>query len=181
MGDVTGLGFAVFDTVLGTCGIAWQGSAIAGVQLPNSSAARTRTQLRGRFPDAGELPSPAEVARVIDEIIGLLRGEPHDLRTAQLDTAGVGEFERKVYAAAREIPPGSTSTYGAIATSLGAPGSARAVGHALGNNPFPIIVPCHRVLAADGKVGGFSAPGGARTKLRMLALEGAGEPALFDL
>ena len=97
-----------------------------------------------------------------------------------LDLDGVPEFHRRVYDVARAIPPGETRSYGEVAAALGEPGAAQAVGRALGRNPVPIVVPCHRVLAADGRLHGFSAPGGIETKRRMLALEGAGAPTLFD-
>jgi methylated-DNA-[protein]-cysteine S-methyltransferase len=122
------------------------------------------------------------VRRAVDAITALLRGERTDLTSVPLDMERVPEFHRRVYEAARAIPPGSTRSYGEIAKQLGEPGSARAVGQALGRNPFAIVVPCHRVLAAGGRSGGFSATGGVTTKLRMLAIEGAranGQGALF--
>jgi methylated-DNA-[protein]-cysteine S-methyltransferase len=122
-------------------------------------------------PDAREAPPPPYVERALDAIRALMRGEPSDVSSVALDMNGVPAFRRRVYEVARAIPPGETRSYGEIAARLGAPGSARAVGQALGRNPFPIIVPCHRVLAAGGKIGGFSANGGVGTKLRMLALE----------
>lgn len=115
----------------------------------------------------------------IDRVTALLRGERVDLRTLSLDMSDVAEFERDVYVAAREIPPGATLTYGEIARRIGRPTAARDVGVALGRNPFPIIVPCHRVVAANGKTGGFSAVGGVKTKLKLLAIEGGAGP-LFD-
>ena len=121
--------------------------------------------------------------RALDGIVALLRGEASDLSAVALDMERVPPFHRRVYEAARTIPPGATLSYGEIAARLGAPGSARAVGQALGRNPFAIVVPCHRVLAAGGKVGGFSANGGVTTKLRLLSIEGAranGSAALFD-
>jgi methylated-DNA-[protein]-cysteine S-methyltransferase len=123
------------------------------------------------------------VRRAIDGIVALLRGEASDLSAVALDMNAVPAFHRRVYDAARGVAPGSTVTYGEIAARLGEPGAARAVGQALGRNPFAIIVPCHRVLAAGGKVGGFSANGGVATKLRLLSIEGApagGQMALFD-
>lgn len=112
----------------------------------------------------------------IDAMTRLLAGDDVDLRDVRLDMTGVPDFDQEVYAAARALPCGVTKTYGEIATSIGAAGAAQAVGQALGHNPFPIVVPCHRVVAAGGRNGGFSAPGGVDTKLRMLAIEGA---ALF--
>jgi len=176
-------GFALFDTAIGRCGIAWGQHGVAGVQLPEAGEAETRSRMLHRFPAAGEaVPSP-EVQRAIDRIVALLRGEKSDLSTIALDMDEVPAFHRRVYEAARNIPPGMTLSYGDVAARAGAPGAARAVGQALGRNPFPIVVPCHRVLAAGGKIGGFSAQGGIATKRRMLAIEGArlnGATPLFD-
>jgi methylated-DNA-[protein]-cysteine S-methyltransferase len=176
-------GFALFETAVGACGIAWGERGLIGVQLPESSEARTRARLGRRFPKAREAPPPPEVQRAVEGIVALLRGEARDLAEVALDLDGVPDFERRVYAVARTIAPGATLTYGEIATRLGAPGEARAVGEALGENPFPLVVPCHRVLAAGGKVGGFSANGGVATKLRLLTIEGARTgslPLLFE-
>jgi methylated-DNA-[protein]-cysteine S-methyltransferase len=164
---------ALFDTPIGRCGIAWSPRGISGVQLPETRDVETRARLLRQFPDAREAAPPADVQRAIDGIIALLRGEASDLSTVTLDLDRLPAFHRRVYAVARTIPPGATLTYGAIAARLGDRGAARAVGQALGGNPFPIVVPCHRVLAAGGKPGGFSANGGVRTKLRLLAIEGA--------
>jgi len=164
--------FALFDTPIGRCGIAWGAAGIIGLQLPEAGARATRVRMQQRFPGAREAMPPSRVRRALDAITGLLRGEACDLSTVALDLKGVPPFHRKVYEVARAIPPGTTLSYGEIATRIGAPGSARAVGQALGRNPFPIVVPCHRVLAAGGKTGGFTATGGVTTKLRMLALEG---------
>ena len=176
-------GVTLFDTAIGRCGIAWGGRGIVGVQLPESHEAATRARLLRRFPDARESEPPATVRRAVDAITALLRGERTDLTGVPLDMERVPEFHQRVYEAARAIPPGSTRSYGEIAKQLGEPGSARAVGQALGRNPFAIVVPCHRVLAAGGRSGGFSATGGVTTKLRMLAIEGArsnGQAALFS-
>ncbi|HVW39938.1 MAG TPA: methylated-DNA--[protein]-cysteine S-methyltransferase [Amycolatopsis sp.] len=178
---MTARGFAVFDTAIGHCGIAWGERGVVSVRLPDRDAEQTRARLRARFPEAGEDPAPAPIRRAIDEIRALLRGEPLDLADIDLDLTGVPEFHQQVYQVARTIPPGKTLTYGEVATRLGMPGSAQAVGQALGRNPFPIVVPCHRVLGAGGKMVGFSAPGGVDTKRRMLVIEGAQpeEPTLF--
>jgi methylated-DNA-[protein]-cysteine S-methyltransferase len=176
-------GFALFDTDIGQCGIVWRAHGITGVQLPEASEARTRARLVRRYPHAREAPPLADVRRVIDGIVALLRGEASDLSAAALDMDGVPEFDRRVYAVARDIAPGATLSYGEIAARLGERGLARDVGQALGRNPFPIIVPCHRVLAAGGKAGGFSANGGVTTKLRLLTIERArtsDAPTLFD-
>jgi O-6-methylguanine DNA methyltransferase len=166
-------GFALFDTAIGRCGVAWGERGVAGVQLPEAGEPETRARMLQRFPAAGEATAPPEVQGVIDRIVALLRGEMSDLSSILLDMDQVPAFHRRVYEAARAIPPGMTLSYGDIAARVGAPGAARAVGQALGRNPFPIVVPCHRVLAAGGKIGGFSAQGGVVTKRRMLAIEGA--------
>lgn len=168
---MTAPAFTLFDTAIGRCAIAWGGNGIVGVQLPEGRDAATRARLLDRFPGAREAAAPPDVERAIADIGALLRGEPTDLRGLALDMAGVPAFRRRVYDAARTIPPGTTLSYGDLAERLGAPGAARAVGQALGRNPFAIVVPCHRVLAAGGKLGGFSANGGVTTKLRLLSIE----------
>jgi methylated-DNA-[protein]-cysteine S-methyltransferase len=175
-------GFALFETAIGPCGIAWSERGIVGVQLPEGSARATRSRLLRRFPSAGEAAPPADVQRTIADIVALLGGERRDLGGAVLDSDAVPDFNRRVYDAARAIPAGSTLSYGEVAERLGDRNLARDVAQALGQNPFPIIVPCHRVMAAGGKTGGFSAPGGVRTKLRLLSIERAqpgGSPTLF--
>jgi len=175
--------FTLFDTAVGRCGIAWGANGILGVQLPERHDSATRARLIRRYPDAAETPPPLHVQQAIDDIVALLRGEKRDLSAIPLDMDRVPPSHRLVYAAARTIPPGTTLSYGDIAARLGDRAAAREVGEAMGQNPFPLIVPCHRVLAAGGKVGGFSAAGGATTKLRLLSIEGAqiGEsPTLFD-
>ena len=180
---MTARGFALLDTAIGACGIAWGERGLVGVQLPEASAARTRARMPRRFPATPEAPPPPSVQHTIEGIVQLLQGAAIDLAAVALDMAGVPSFDRRVYEVARTIPPGATLSYGDIAARLGAPGEARAVGQALGHNPFPLVVPCHRVLAAGGKVGGFSANGGIATKLRLLSIEGArtsSAPTLFE-
>jgi len=175
--------FALFDTAIGRCGIAWGTRGIVGVQLPESRETETRSRVLERFPDAREAPPPTEVRHAIDGIVAVLHGEPRELSAIALDMDDVPPFNRRVYEIARTIPPGATLSYGEIATRLNEPGAARAVGQALGRNPFAIVVPCHRVLAAGGRIGGFSANGGITTKLRILSIEGSratGQLALFD-
>jgi methylated-DNA-[protein]-cysteine S-methyltransferase len=176
-------GFALFDTAVGQCGVAWNARGIIGVQLPERRDSATRARLQRRYPDARESPPPSHILQVIADIAALLRGEARDLSSVALDMDGVPQFHQQVYQVARTISAGATLSYGDIATRLGDRGVAREVGEALGQNPFPIIVPCHRVLAAGGKVGGFSAAGGVTTKLHLLGIEGAqvGEaPTLFE-
>jgi methylated-DNA-[protein]-cysteine S-methyltransferase len=174
--------FALFETAIGTCAIVWSGRGVCGVQLPEGSERATRARVARRFAGAQEAAPPADVQRAIDDIVALLRGERRDLTHIRIDDDAVPEFNRRVYAIARHIPPGQTMTYGEIAERLGDKLLSRAVGQAMGENPTPIIMPCHRVLAANGKTGGFSAPGGVITKLRLLSIEGAepNGPTLFD-
>jgi methylated-DNA-[protein]-cysteine S-methyltransferase len=164
------------------CGIVWSERRIVGVQLPEHDAAKTRARVARRYPDAAEATPSTEIQSIIDDIVALLRGESRDFAGVALATDDLPEFNRRVYAIARAIPPGQTLSYGEIATQLGDRLLARDVGTALGKNPFPIIVPCHRVLAAGGKMGGFSAPGGVTTKLKLLSIERAAPngPTLFD-
>ena len=162
--------FAVFDSPIGACGIAWNAAGIAGLQLPAPTADRTRARLKQRWPGAVESVPPPGVQRAIARILALLDGQATDI---PLDLHDVPDFHRRVYQVARTIPPGQTMTYGEIARRLDAPHESREVGQALGSNPIAIIVPCHRVLGADGKMGGFSASGGVATKRRILEIEGA--------
>jgi methylated-DNA-[protein]-cysteine S-methyltransferase len=175
-------GFALFETTIGRCAIVWSERGISGVQFPEGSEQATRNRLQRRFPNAREAVAPPAVRHTIAEITALLAGERRDLSDAVLDCAAVPDFNRRVYDVARAIPPGSTLSYGEVAERLGDRGLAREVAQALGQNPFPIIVPCHRVMAAGGKTGGFSAPGGVRTKLKLLSIERAqpSGPTLFD-
>jgi methylated-DNA-[protein]-cysteine S-methyltransferase len=167
-------GFALFATAVGHCGIAWDGPVLTGVQLPEDAGeAHTRARMQRRFPGAPELPMPPEVVAWAARVVALLAGAHDDLLDVPLATEGVPPFNARVYELARRIPPGKTMTYGEMAAALGEPGAARAVGQALGHNPFAPVVPCHRILAAGGKTGGFSAGGGAATKMRMLEIEGA--------
>jgi len=177
-----GLNFTLFQTAIGYCGIVWSGRGIAGVQIAEKNERSARNHVVRRYPGAQEAPPPPEVEGAIADIVALLNGEHKHLNDVKLDLDRVPDFSRRVYDVARTIQPGETLSYGEIAVRLGDRGLARDVAQALSQNPFPIIVPCHRVLAAGGKMGGFSAPGGVRTKLRMLSIEGAryGAPALFD-
>ena len=175
--------YALFETAIGCCGITWGAQGVIGVQLPEQHDRATRDWLRRRFPDADEAAPPSDIQQAIDGIVALLRGEARDLSFISLDMDGIAPFRRSIYAVLRSVPAGATLSYGEIAARLGDGSAARDVGEAMGKNPFPIIVPCHRVVAAGGKLGGFSAAGGVTTKLRLLNIEGAlvGEaPTLFD-
>lgn len=181
-------GLAVFDTAIGRCGVAWHERGLIGVQLPELSDTRTLSRLSQKAPGARPAAMPPAVRQACDAMTALLNGEAPDLTFIALDLDNVSPFNRSVYDITRTIAPGETLTYGEIATRLGDKLLSRAVGKALGENPLPIVIPCHRVLAANGKTGGFSASGGVTTKFRMLAIERAqsakngtqDEPMLFD-
>ncbi len=166
-------GFCLFETAIGTCGVAWGERGLTGVQLPQSEGGDPRVRLARRYPQAVETDPPPAVADAIAGMQALLAGEPRDLLEIVLDTRRLTPFQRLVYETVRRIPPGQTRSYGEIAQAVGRPQAARAIGQAMGFNPFAPVVPCHRVLAAGRRPGGFSATGGAATKLRMLAIEGA--------
>jgi methylated-DNA-[protein]-cysteine S-methyltransferase len=177
--SMTECAFAFFDTAIGRCALAWNEAGICAVLLPASDAAM-RKRIRALHPDAEEQAPPPETAAARDLIVQLLKGENVDLSGIRIDIGRVPSFHAQVFEVARTIRPGETLTYGEIAHRIGAPQEAREVGQALGQNPFPIIVPCHRVLGKGGKMVGFSAPGGITTKRRLLAIEGALPPSLFD-
>lgn len=180
---MSALGHALFDTPVGICGVAWSAAGITDLLLPGADAAQTRSALRRRAPGSRETAPPPAVAAALEAVRSLLSGQPAELADIALDLGRVPGFHRRVYEAARRLGPGQTCTYGELAALLGEPGAARAVGQALGANPCAVIVPCHRVLAAGGASGGFSAPGGVATKLRLLEIERArfgGQPSLFD-
>ena len=165
--------YTVFETALGFCAIAWSEAGIARFQLPDSSAAATERHLLRRLPAARPGTPPPAVAEAIAGAQRYFAGEKIDFSTLALDLEGQDDFFRRIYDAARRVAWGRTTTYGTLAKELGAgPEAARDVGQAMATNPVPLIIPCHRVLAAGGKVGGFSAPGGAASKVRMLELEG---------
>jgi len=164
--------YASFETRLGRCRIGWTANGIARVRLPEVDEARAARRAAAE----AEAEPTESVAAVIRDIAAHLSGQTRDFSSVALDWSGLDDFARRVYAATRAIPAGRTATYGEIAERIGAPGEARAVGRALGANPIPIIVPCHRVVGAGGRMVGFSAPGGTVTKTRLLALEGVGLP-----
>ncbi len=181
MSDAPRLAF--FATAIGECALAWNAVGLTGVWLPATRPGALRQRL-ARHPANGNVATPpSSIMAVIDAITRLLAGAHVDLREVPLDLAPIGDFRRRVYAVTRDIAAGRVLTYGAVAERVGADASARAVGQALGANPFPIVVPCHRVVATTGGLGGFSAPGGVAMKRRMLAIEDArldGPPDLFD-
>jgi methylated-DNA-[protein]-cysteine S-methyltransferase len=180
-------GCCLRETAIGRIGLAWTAEGrIQAVQLPEPDDAATLARLRHRAVGAPEAEPPSAVQAVAQRLQAALAGRPDPLLDVALDEEGIPDFARRVYALTRAIPPGEVRRYGDLAAALGAPGAARAVGQALGANPFAPLVPCHRVLAAGGGAGGFSATGGTRTKLRLLQIEGASlrdpadGPGLFD-
>ena len=177
----TAVRFTLFETGIGQCGVAWGERGIVGVQLPETREGATRARLVRRFGASAQAAPPPAIQAAIDGIVSLMAGEPRDLTDIRLDMRLVPDFHRQVYEVARTVPPGETITYGEIAERLGEKRMAREVGQALGQNPFAIVVPCHRVVAAGGKTGGFSASGGVQTKMRMLAIEGATATPMLPL
>jgi methylated-DNA-[protein]-cysteine S-methyltransferase len=179
--------YAIVPTALGAFGVAWSDAGIARTWMHDRTIEAARRQILRSFPDAEEAAPTEPVAAALRDVAALLGGERPMLTAAPLDLATVPDFDRRVYEVARTVPPGATITYGGIAKALGAePMAAREVGVALSRNPFAPIVPCHRVVAANGQLGGYSAPGGTSTKRRLLELEGAAvvappaQGSLFD-
>jgi methylated-DNA-[protein]-cysteine S-methyltransferase len=179
--DMAESGYALFRTALGVCGIVWSAAGLVGVHLPEASEAAAARAMASRFPAYEPADPPLPVREAIARIAAYLDGASDDFADVALDFGTTGAFDRSVYEATRAIPAGRTTTYGAVAAEIGDSGGARAVGQALGRNPWPILVPCHRVTGADGRMGGFSAPGGAVTKRRLLDLEGALAPETLPL
>jgi methylated-DNA-[protein]-cysteine S-methyltransferase len=164
----------VFDTAIGPCGVAWSARGLIAVQLPEADRAATEKRLAAKGHSAGPAPPPPWVATLIADIKRYLAGERVDFSAVDVDLSGLDQFRRKLYGAMRSLDWGATTTYGALARAVGLtePEAARDVGEAMGRNPVPVVIPCHRVLAAGNKLGGFSARGGAATKAKLLALEG---------
>jgi methylated-DNA-[protein]-cysteine S-methyltransferase len=176
---MTKLEYALFGTPIGPCGMVWSPAGIVGTQLPEASIEAASLRIERRFPGARNGHRTPAAAAAMARIEAMLAGARDDFADLPLDWADIGAFDRAVYRETRAIPAGETSTYGAIAARIGEAGRdydaalPRAVGQSLGRNPWPIVIPCHRVTAADGRMGGFSAPGGRKTKLKLLELEGA--------
>ena len=166
--------YTLFDTAIGRCGIAWRSGLVVSTALPGNDDAATARHLLRRLPDANQAQPDDVAANAISLVQRLLSGEAVDLSVIPVDLDSCPAFERQIYALLRDVPTGATVTYGELAERAGSPGAARAVGMAMGRNPIPIIVPCHRVLASNGRSGGFSAPGGVTTKFRILQIEQAG-------
>ena len=176
---------SLFDTVFGPVGLGYTERLIVAVQLPETTPEATLRRLRGRLSGANpadEIPPDSVAADAADRIRALLAGEDADLDPIPVDVSGSSDFNQSVYEVVRRIPPGEALTYGEVARRVGEPGGAQAVGRAMGANPIPIIIPCHRVIGANREMVGFSANGGVETKRRMLLVEGCPEvpPTLFD-
>ena len=165
--------YLIFETAGGFCGIAWSSIGITRFQLPTRSPEATTRILLRRLPGAeAGTPTPS-VSEAIATVKRYFEGEETDFSGVRIDLGEQDAFFKQIYAAARRVGWGRTTTYGALAKEIDAgPEAARDVGQAMAKNPVPLIIPCHRVLAAGGKVGGFSAPGGSAAKIRMLELEG---------
>ena len=180
---MAGRGYTIFDTMIGRCGIAWGDAGIVGVQLPEAREIETRKRLYRLYPDARETRPPANIEPAVDGIVTLLRGESSDFSNVTLDMSGIHGFYQRVYQITRTIPRGETRTYREIATRLGTSGATHSVAQAIARNRFVIIVPCHRVLEADGHADKMSPYGGTISKRRLLSIEGVGNPSsktLFD-
>lgn len=178
--------FVTFDTPAGACGLAWTGAGLTRVrpfeESEETAAARLSRPGSGRV---AERNAPAHITAIIADLRAFLAGKPASFDEVVLDLRGVTDFEAALYTALRQVGWGETVSYADLARRIGADtGTSRAVGAAMGRNPWPLIVPCHRVLTSDGKLGGFSAPGGTRTKTALLAREGVhldgGQLALFE-
>lgn len=173
-------GFHLFKTAFGVAGLAWNERGVRTVAFPAAAAEETLVRLRRHMPDGEETPPPDDIEALARDVVALFDGGAPDFADAVLDDAALPEFDRHVLAQTRAIPVGEIRTYGEIARALGDVAYSQRVGQALGRNPFPIVVPCHRVVGADGAMTGFSAPGGVEAKRRLLKLEGALAPELFD-
>lgn len=175
------MGVQLFDTAIGTCGIAWSETGLRAVQLPEASADRALQRLRKRAGKSTSESRPDFVDATIRRLIGLLDSGRAELDDLPLDDHDAPPLDQRIWASTRRIPAGRTLSYGELAAQLDPAPIPRAVGQAMGRNPWPLIVPCHRVLAADGSMGGFSAAGGPSLKRRLLEIEGVVLPHTPDL
>lgn len=168
-------GYCLFPTPLGTCALAWHGEdepTLFRLRLPEATLQQTEARIAADSGATSPSDPPPEIAAVLARLGQHLAGDLQDFSDVPLDLTAAPTFARQVYVAARAIPSGATCSYGDLAAALGKPRAARAVGQALGRNPVALLVPCHRILAAGGKLGGFSAHLGPTIKTRLLAIEG---------
>lgn len=174
--------FAVFDSPIGACGVAWSTRGVVRFLLPEATAQATAERMRAILPDAQEASPKGWVSALVTRVRKHLSGTPDDFADVPLDTEPLPPFFAQVYEALRRVPAGTTTTYGALGRKIsGTTGAARAVGVAMAKNPFALLVPCHRVVGSDGKLHGFSAHGGLTTKAKLLAIEGRPEPEQVSL
>jgi methylated-DNA-[protein]-cysteine S-methyltransferase len=173
-------GYQVFETAFGFCGAGWSASGLARFILPTPDAEAVERLLKRRFPDCKATQAAGAMANLIAAAQSYFNGNQEDFSKVPLDLSGINPFHRTLYTAMRHLSYGETTTYGALCESVGFPKATRETGAAMGRNPIPLIIPCHRVLAAGGKIGGFSAHGGITTKQKMLALENARSPDAID-
>lgn len=177
--------YTVFKTAIGACAVAWRESAgsdrpaVLWFQLPEAAAELTESRVTEKSGARESLNPPLEISALVERVRQHLSGDLQDFRDVAVDLSAAAPFARQVLEATREILPGETATYGELARAVGRPDAARAVGRIMGSNPIPLIIPCHRVVAAGGKSGGFSAPGGRMTKAELLAIERSGSRLLF--
>jgi len=164
----------LFDTAIGECGVAWNMRGLIGVQLPEKDRGATELRIAVKHHRTNAAEVPPSIQSLIVSIQRYLAGQPVDFSSIAVDLDGIDGFRQRLYAALRTVGFGRTTTYGELAKQLDLAGweGARDVGEAMGKNPMPIVIPCHRVLAAGNKIGGFSAYGGTSTKQKLLALEG---------
>jgi methylated-DNA-[protein]-cysteine S-methyltransferase len=177
-------GWTLFDSAIGRCAIAWSPHGVVGVQLPEGTDAETAGRIRRHVPRASRSEPPPAVAAAIAALQALVAGDRSGvsvLAEVSIDYGRLPDFERRAYEDLRRVPPGATTTYGEIARRLGESAAAQAVGQAMARNPMPLLVPCHRVLASDGTLGGFSGPGGVAQKRQLLEIEGAAAVAQRSL
>jgi methylated-DNA-[protein]-cysteine S-methyltransferase len=170
--------YTVFETRNGHVAVAWNVRGVSSLRLPSASAQAAETSVLRRLPGAQRAAPPPPISALSGDIVRYFQGEEIDFASTPVDLGAQSDFFSGVYDHIRKLGWGETTTYGAVAKALGAePQAARDVGQAMAANPVPLIVPCHRVLAAGGKIGGFSAPGGSNSKARMLEIEGAAPSA----
>lgn len=169
-------GHHVFETAFGFCGAGWTSEGLARFTLPMAEPAMVTSQITRHLPASQAAEPEGAMADLVDAARRYFSGSREDFSHVPIDLAGVDPFRRALYAAMRKLAFGETVTYGGLCARAGFPNAARETGMAMGRNPLPLIIPCHRVLAAGGRIGGFSAPGGVATKQKMLALENARSP-----
>ncbi|HTV70586.1 MAG TPA: methylated-DNA--[protein]-cysteine S-methyltransferase [Rhizobiaceae bacterium] len=166
------IGRHIFETALGWMAVTWSAEGLTRVWLPERERESVLRRVEKREANLPDAPLSPVIAAVVESLKSYAAGEEVDFSTVPLDLSGIDDFRLAIYDAAKALHYGETVTYGELAKRAGHPGLARETGAALGQNPLPIVVPCHRILAAGNKIGGFSAPGGSRTKEKMLAMEG---------